>query len=429
MSFRWLPASLLISAGLLLLTALPNLPNAWREALLAAALGSILLALYFARRVYQRYRVLHEQVLQLNAELETLNLELTRQQRRRLALIENMPIPLLICDEDAMLRLANRVALEWFGFRQMTGKSLLALTFSYDLYLLMLKAARRQSTVSGEITFSFPKERQAEATIWYLGEADSRHLFAIALLDKSELVRLEQVRRDFVANVSHEFRTPLASIRSLAETIHEDHAMPHTTRQRFLSLIMQEADRLTRIADDLLSLARAESMQPVKEVFELAPLIQQAVQEVDADAQRHQVQLHAELTPELKLLANRDQILQVLLNLLSNAIRYNKPQGTVIVRAYAHPPYAIVEVADTGLGIPSEALPRIFERFYRVDKTRSREEGGTGLGLAIVKHIVEAHEGTVEVESEYRVGSVFRVKLPLWNHEALAQNDAPYREG
>ncbi|MCS6918436.1 MAG: ATP-binding protein [Fimbriimonadales bacterium] len=414
MSFRWLPASLLLSAGLLLLTALPNLPLAWREALTAAALGSILLALYFARRVYQRYSALREQVEELNAQVETLNLELTRQQRRRLALIDNMPIPLLICDEDAMLRLANRVALEWFGFRHMTGKSLLALTFSYDLYLLMLKAARRQSTVSSEIAFSFPKERQAEATIWYLGEADSRHRFAIALIDKSELLRLEQVRRDFVANVSHEFRTPLASIRSLAETIHDDPEMPHATRQRFLNLIVQEADRLTRIADDLLSLARAESMQPTKEVFELAPLIQQALQEMEAEAQRHQVHLHAEPLPELKLLANRDQILQVLLNLLSNAIRYNKPQGSVTVRAYTHDHHAVIEVADTGIGIPSEALPRIFERFYRVDKTRSREEGGTGLGLAIVKHIVEAHEGSVEVESEYRVGSVFRVKLPLY---------------
>lgn len=414
MSFRWLPASLLISAGLLLLTALPNLPNAWREALIAASLGSILLALYFARRVYLRYSALREQVEHLNTEIEMLNLELTRQQRRRLALIDHMPIPLLICDEDAMLRHVNRIALEWFGFRHMTGKSLLALTFSYDLYLLMLKAARRQSTVSSEITFSFPKERQAEATIWYLGEADSRHLFAIALVDKSELVRLEQVRRDFVANVSHEFRTPLASIRSLAETIHDDPEMPHGTRQRFLSLIMQEADRLTRIADDLLTLARAESMQPAKEVFELAPLIQHAVQEMEAEAQRHQVQLSTEPLPELKLLANRDQILQVLLNLLSNAIRYNKPQGSVTVRAYAQDNQAVMEVADTGVGIPSEALPRIFERFYRVDKTRSREESGTGLGLAIVKHIVEAHEGTVEVESEYRVGSTFRVKLPLY---------------
>ncbi|MCS7299938.1 MAG: ATP-binding protein [Fimbriimonadales bacterium] len=414
MSFRWLPASLLVSAGLLLLTALPNLPNAWREAFLAAALGGILLALYFARRLYSRLSTQREQIIELNEQLETLNLELTRQQRRRIALLDNMPIPLLICDEDAMLRYANRLALEWFGFRYMTGKSLLALTFCYDLYLLMLKAARRQSVVSAEITFSFPKERHTEATIWYLGEADSHHLFAIALIDKSELLRLEQVRRDFVANVSHEFRTPLASIRSIAETIHDDPDMPHSTRQRFLSLIMQEADRLTRIADDLLTLARAESMQPVKEVFELAPLIQQALQEMEAEAQRHQVALHAEPLPNLQLLANRDQILQVLLNLLSNAIRYNKPQGSATVRAYRDGHQAVIEVADTGIGIPSEALPRIFERFYRVDKTRSRDEGGTGLGLAIVKHIVEAHGGSVEVESEYRVGSVFRVRLPLY---------------
>ncbi|MFN3690356.1 MAG: sensor histidine kinase [Fimbriimonadales bacterium] len=414
MSFRWLPASLLLSAGLLLLTALPNLSGAVREALIVAALGGVLLALYFARRIAARCETLRQQVATLNEQKEQLHLELTRQQRRRLALIDGIPIPLLICDDNAMLVHTNRTALEWFGFRHMTGKSLLALTFCYDLYLLFLKAARRHSTVSAEISFSFPKERHTEATIWYLGEADTRSLFAIALIDKSELLRLEQVRRDFVANVSHEFRTPLASIRSLAETIHDDPAMPPETRQRFLNLIIQEADRLTRIADDLLTLTRAESMQPAKEVVALTPLIQQAMQEMEAEAQRHQVSLHAELQPHLRLLANRDQILQVVLNLLSNAIRYNKPQGTVTVRAYTEDQQAVIEVADTGIGIPSEALPRIFERFYRVDKTRSRAGGGTGLGLAIVKHIVEAHDGSVEVESEYRVGSVFRVRLPLY---------------
>lgn len=413
MSFRWLPASLIVSAGLIALTALPNLPRAWREAFLAVALGGILLALYFAQRLYVRYAALRQQLHDLNEQIETLNLELTRQQRRRLALIDGMPIPLLICDEDAMLRYANRIALEWFGFRYMTGKSLLALTFCYDLYLLMLKAARRMGTVSSEITLSFPRERHVDATIWYLGEADSHHLFAIALVDKTELLRLEQVRRDFVANVSHEFRTPLASIRSLAETIQNDPEMPFETRQRFLSLIIQEADRLTRIADDLLTLTRVESLQPVKEVFDLEPVIQQAMQEMEAEAQRHQVHVRAELQPDLKLFANRDQILQVVLNLLSNAIRYNKPQGSVVVRTYQEDGNAVIEVADTGIGIPSEALPRIFERFYRVDKTRSREQGGTGLGLAIVKHIVEAHGGQVEVESEYRVGSTFRVRLPI----------------
>lgn len=411
MSSRGLPLSLLVSAGLLLLTALPNLPSAWREALLAVALGGILLAIYFARRLILRLQAMRHQLRELNEQLESLNVELAAQQRRRLALIDGVPIPLLICDEDAMLRYANRVALEWFGFRYMTGKSLLALTFCYDLYLLMLKAARRMSTVTGEVTLSFPKERHADVTIWYLGEADSHQLFAIALLDKTELLRLEQVRRDFVANVSHEFRTPLASIRSLAETIHDDPAMPLETRQRFLNLIVQEADRLTRIADDLLTLARAESTPPEKEVFDLEPLIQQAMQEMAVEAQRHQVHMRAELQP-LKLFANRDQILQVVLNLLSNAIRYNKPDGRVVVRTYLQDNQVVIEVEDTGVGIPSEALPRIFERFYRVDKTRSRTSGGTGLGLAIVKHIVEAHGGTVEVESEYRVGSTFRVRLP-----------------
>ncbi len=412
MSFRWLYFALIASAVLFALADFAASPV--RTIFTAFGLGAVAFALYLVRRTELRAQQTRDQVANLSEERESLLLSHRRLERQQRTLIEGLPIPLIICDREANLRYANQTALDWFGYRSMTGKSILALTFCYDLYVLFLTAVQRRSQVISEVSFSFPIERHTVANIWFLGETDGGERFAIALLDKSELVRLEQVRRDFVANVSHEFRTPLASIRSIAETLLQDEAMPPATRERFLNLIIQETDRLTRIADDLLVLSRAESLAPQREQVDLGELAQRAVEQVRAEAQARHLSLTTEIHSPLPVLANPDQMIQVMLNLLTNAIRYNKPEGQVVVRTYIREPhYAVVEVQDTGIGIPSEDLPRIFERFYRVDKTRSRETGGTGLGLAIVKHIVESHGGQVEVESEYRVGSTFRVVLPL----------------
>jgi len=414
MSFRWLYFALTASAVLFALADV-FVAQPGRTVLTAFGLGVIVFALYLVRRSEYRYYQAREQVINLTEEHERTLLQLKRLERQQQFLMEGLPIPIIICDREAILRYANQTALDWFGFRSLTGKSILALTFSYDLYVLFLTAVQRRSQVVSEVSFSFPVERHAVASIWFLGETDEGERYAIALLDKSELVRLEQVRRDFVANVSHEFRTPLASIRSLAETILQDEAMPRATRERFLNLIIQETDRLTRIANDLLLLSRAESLPPQREQVDLSLLIQRAVDQVRTEAQSRGVSLTTEIQSALPVVANPDQMIQVILNLLTNAIRYNKPEGTIVVRAYMREPnLAVIEVSDTGIGIPSEDLPRIFERFYRVDKTRSRDTGGTGLGLAIVKHIVESHGGRVEVESEYRVGSTFRVLLPLY---------------
>lgn len=386
--------------------------GALAEVALILLLGALLGGIYFVQRVSRQIQTLQDRLHTLQTEQESNLLELNRRQRRHITLLEGLPIPLMIGERDGTLRFVNHTALEWFGYRPMTGKSLLALTFSYDLYVLYLRAVRRRAHTASELTLSFPQERHVVATVWFIGEIDHTELFAIALLDKSELVRLEQVRRDFVANVSHEFRTPLASIRSLAETILHDDQMPLETRNRFLTLIVQETERLTRIANDLLILSRAEALPPVKEPLDLSALIRHTLPQVQVEAQEAHVMIECALQEPLMVPANRDQMVQVILNLLTNAIRYNKPEGKVYVRTYERDGCAVLEVQDTGIGILSEDLPRIFERFYRVDKTRSRDTGGTGLGLAIVKHIVESHGGKVEVESEYRIGSIFRVLIP-----------------
>ncbi|MEN3001541.1 MAG: ATP-binding protein [Armatimonadota bacterium] len=422
MAFRWLGWILGGSVALLAVILLFEIPRPLREWLVVLVLGAILAATYLVIRAQRQVREAIEQAHALREEAQNLELALTRRRLAQNILLNGLPLPLMLCARDSTIRYANQTALEWFGFREARSKSLLALTLCYDLYRLFRQGVQREAQLTSPLTLSFPRERHVIASVWPLVDEDGTELFAVMLLDRTELVRLEQVRRDFVANVSHEFRTPLASIRSLAETILEDASMPAETRARFLTMIVQEVERMARIADDLLMLSRAESLPPQRESIDLVPLIQQVVQQVESEAKAHGVQIETELPEQLTLLAQRDQMVQVVLNLLTNAIRYNKPNGQVWVRAFKRgatdtsdkPEQAeiVLEVQDTGIGIPSEDLPRIFERFYRVDKTRSRETGGTGLGLSIVKHIVEAHGGRVEVESEYRVGSTFRVIMP-----------------
>jgi two-component system phosphate regulon sensor histidine kinase PhoR len=358
------------------------------------------------QRQSARLRVLQES----HDELQSHRLQLERHCH---ALLEGMHIPIIVCQQDSSVLYANGVALSWFDFRNVSGKSLLALSFAYDLYVLFQTCVRRRARVDAEIHLTFPIERHVHASLWPLPAPDvDEEVIAIALLDRTEVARVEQVRRDFVANVSHEFRTPLASVRALAETIMDDEQMPAATRERFLNMIVHETERLARIADDLLVLTRAESRTPEVGSFDLVSLILRVTEQLRPEAVESGVEFHSELPAVLTVQASYDQMVQVVLNLLSNAIRYNRPEGHVYVRGKSQDGQIVLEVEDTGIGILSEDLPRIFERFYRVDKARSREAGGTGLGLSIVKHIVEAHGGRVEVASEYRQGTTFRVYLP-----------------
>jgi two-component system phosphate regulon sensor histidine kinase PhoR len=410
-------------AVLVALMAFGRVASPLREWTAWLALVGVGIALFLVYQEQKRLRQARQQQQELQERLERLEQAMAQQRQGLRVLLDGLPVPLMLCERDATLRYANHTALEWFGFRSVQGKSLLALTLCYDLYDFFREGVRQEAQFTRAITLSFPQTRHVLASMWPVLDEEGTERFAVVLLDQSELVRIEQVRRDFVANVSHEFRTPLASIRSLAETILEDPHMPSETRNRFLTTIVQEVERMTRIAEDLLVLSHAESLPPQREPVDLVPLIQQVVQQLQSEAQRHHIQIETELPDQLILPAQRDQMVQVLLNLLTNAIRYNKPNGRVWVRAFRKSLSApsdsserselvLIEVQDTGIGIMSEHLPRIFERFYRVDKARSRETGGTGLGLSIVKHIVEAHGGRVEVESEYRVGSTFRVILP-----------------
>lgn len=233
--------------------------------------------------------------------------------------------------------------------------------------------------------------------------------------DVAELSRLEEARRELVANVSHELRTPLAAIKAYAETLSSGALEDGANRGEFVREIEAAADRMTNLVEDLLSLAALESGRrpPVFEALSLGALVAEVTASLIPLAARKAIVLRVEPFHDVPpVRADRDMIKRVLTNLIDNAIKYTGERGLVRVGASAEAGRVGVWVSDDGPGIPPEALPRVFERFFRVDKARSRELGGTGLGLSIVKHIIEVHGGTVSAESRLGEGSTFRVTLP-----------------
>jgi two-component system phosphate regulon sensor histidine kinase PhoR len=233
--------------------------------------------------------------------------------------------------------------------------------------------------------------------------------------DIAQLRRSEAARKDFTANVSHELRTPLSAIRAFAETLREGAADDAEHRGEFLQEIESNADRMTRLVDDLLVLSALDSgtRAPASESVDLMRVATEVTATLKPLAGRKELALRLEPFRDIPpVRGDRGQLKQVLTNLLDNAIKYTPEKGLVRVSAACAEGRVTVSVEDTGPGIPAEEQPRIFERFYRVDKARSREMGGTGLGLAIVKHIVEAHGGGVAVESRPGAGSAFRFSLP-----------------
>lgn len=351
----------------------------------------------------------HEEIVsQAEATVEALEGQLDRQRNALAILTDGLQIAIFTCDLRPVIVHANRSAIGMFNFEDPVGRTVLAVTLSYELEQLLLEVLNTSESVRRELTIGYPQERVVIADAWL--EPGAERVF-LSLYEITGLRHLERVRTDFVANVSHELRTPLTTIRAMAETLGEEYE-DAALRDRFLGKIVSEVDRLSLIAEDLLVLSAAESNPVRKQACDLGDILTSVLQQLRRKATDKGLELAFHGPNHLLVEANPAQISQVAINLIDNAINYTT-EGRVDVHLRHNETTASFSVEDTGLGIPSEHISRIFERFYRVDKGRSRGTGGTGLGLSIVKHITEAHGGKVTVESNLNRGSTFTVELPI----------------
>ncbi len=250
------------------------------------------------------------------------------------------------------------------------------------------------------------------------GTAEDENSGIMAVLhDITEQKKLDSSRREFVANVSHELRTPLTNVKGYTETLLDaGDELDGETRRNFLRVIYNESDRMTHIVKDLLTLSQLDygKMDMEMSPIPVKLIVQNIASAMLIEARGQGLTLETKLEEPLPLiLADRNRMEQVIANIVSNAIKYNRPGGTVTLSAFSQEDKVVIKVQDTGIGIPQEDIPRLFERFYRVDKARSRERGGTGLGLAIAKEIVEQHQGTIGVESQLDAGTTVTITLPV----------------
>jgi two-component system phosphate regulon sensor histidine kinase PhoR len=340
----------------------------------------------------------------------------TEARDRMETILRGMVEGVMLTDRDGRILMINRALRDLLGLEvEPYGRTPSELLRNADLQEAVQRVLDGQAHVSLEIRTLGPSQKVLEVHLARLtGEAS--HGGAVAVFhDITERERLEKIRRDFVANVSHELRTPLTAIRGSIETI-LDGAIDNVQYARhFAEVIERHTTRLQRLLDDLLDLAKIESGEaaPRKEEIQATEFADAVLGTVAGLAESKGVEILRDLPREtLRFRGDRRQLEQAVVNLLDNAVKYTDPGGqiTLCIRHGENENHLIV--SDTGVGIPQEHLPRIFERFYRVDRARSRELGGTGLGLAIVKHITQAHGGRVEVDSFPGQGSTFRIILP-----------------
>jgi len=345
-------------------------------------------------------------------------LELREQSQRTAALFDRMVEGLIVVDAGGRIRLANRAAEALFGFDgHAAGKTILEATRNHEVAAVVARLDREAEVLGHELRIdSMGAPRFLQINALALRDTGGASDGAILVFhDLTRLRQLEGVRQEFVANVSHELRTPLSLIKSAAETLLDGAREDPAALTRFLQIIDKHANRLALLINDLLLLSTLDSggLQLNRQPLQFRATVQDAIDDLGQRARARGVTLENLVPGGLVTMADSDRMRQVISNLLDNAIKYGRAGGRTSVGGRVLPDGSIeIVVFDDGPGIPKEAQERIFERFYRVDKARSREQGGTGLGLAIVKHVIQAHGGEVRLESEPGAGSKFILNLP-----------------
>jgi len=342
-----------------------------------------------------------------------------RQRNEQEAVLASMIEGVLAVDMEERVIGLNRAAAQLFQVSpgEVEGRTIQEIVRNPALIEFVGRVLSTRTSAESEITFYDKASRYLQAHGTVLADAGGKSIGVLVVLnDVTRIRRLESVRRDFVANVSHELKTPVTSIKGFVETL-LDGAMddPEKTR-RFVGIIARQADRLQAIIEDLLTLSRleqdAEDAQIPMKSAPLRPVIEGAVQACDVKARQKNISFKIDCPANLTIKMNAALLEQAIVNIIDNAVKYSDPDGNVEIIAESRPDRVVISVTDHGPGVSEEHLPRLFERFYRVDKARSRTLGGTGLGLSIVKHIAQVHGGYPDVKSILGQGCTFMIHLP-----------------
>ncbi len=333
------------------------------------------------------------------------------------ATINEMREGLLVIDREMRVVASNRAARGLFSNVEdpIGARRLTELTRNPAIYDAFLDGVRGKERAGAKVETYGGERRVFDLRVVPLQSANGKtsHGAVGVFFDITRLERLELIRQEFLSNVSHELRTPLTSIIALAETLETGAIDDPEHNRRFLTIIQKNAARMHRLIDDILELSAIEAgnVKVKREIVQLHPLVEDVVGSLSAAASTHAITLQNLVAEEAKVFADPHRLVQMLTNLIDNAIKFNRDGGVVSIR-YEGGVRDKIRVEDTGEGIPAHHLDRLFERFYRVDRARSRELGGTGLGLAIVKHLARAHDGEVTVESRFGEGTRFTIELP-----------------
>jgi len=350
------------------------------------------------------------------SELESKISEISKEKNRIEAILESMVDGVIATDKQGRISLINPAAKKIFNIDQdITGRELISSLFSHRIDMYLEEALDAKESLSREIIYQNPDKKIIQATfIPLLDERDNVNGGVIVLTDITELRKLETVRNDFVANVSHELRTPLTSIVGYLDTLLQSDIKDPEIRNKFLNIIKEETDRLSILIKDLLNLSQIESktfdLKPenFREVFDkVHNLLQDNIKKKDIKVK---LDIEEGLPPVYMV---KHQIEQVLINLIDNAVKYTPKGGEINIKMKKEDDKVYFAVKDNGMGIPEEDQERIFERFYRVDKARSRSYGGTGIGLSIVRNIIKQHSSEIKVESTEGEGSKFSFYLKI----------------
>lgn len=353
------------------------------------------------------------------SSLEQQMYEISENQQRLAGVLTNMTSGVIFISEQRRIMLVNPAVEKLLGTagHELVGKLHIEAGKSFGLSQYIDRCLDKSEKFRQEIHIYYPQERILDVNFApYINFKGESRGVVVVLHDITDIRRLEKMRSDFVANVSHELRTPITSIKGFTETLLEGAMHDEETCRNFLQIISDESERLYRMIRDILDLSKIEQKRIPLQVSRVH--VQELIRSAAAIMHDQALKKHLKVTlpdsqPDIWLMTDKDCLQQIVLNLMTNAIAYTPEGGEITIRAKADDEHVTIQVADTGIGIPEKDLTRIFERFYRVDKARSRDSGGTGLGLAIVKHLVENLHGQIGVESVEGKGTAFTVTLPL----------------